>query len=50
MGDHVRFIPLMPVHGDAPLCYLLKINNFNFLLDCGWDEACDVATLQAVKK
>ncbi len=37
MSVAITFRPLF-VDGDKPLCSLLKIDNYNILLDCGWDE------------
>lgn len=42
----VRFTPLLGVHGRQPLSYLLELDGFNFLLDCGWNDAYDPALLQ----
>ncbi|KAG2494598.1 hypothetical protein HYH03_007363 [Edaphochlamys debaryana] len=50
METSVRFTPLCGVDGDAPLCYLLEIDSFTILLDCGWDEACSEELLEPVKK
>lgn len=41
----VRFTPLLGVHGRGPLAYLLELDGFTFLLDCGWNDAYDPALL-----
>lgn len=41
----VRFTPLLGVHGRGPLAYLLELDGFTFLLDCGWNDAFDPALL-----
>lgn len=40
MSVSVQFTPLTGVQNsaDAPLCYLLQIDSFCILLDCGWTE------------
>ena len=34
----------------SPLCYLLAVNGFRFLLDCGWTDHCDPALLQPLAR
>jgi hypothetical protein len=34
---------------EAAMCYLLQINSFNILLDCGWDDSFDPTTLKSLK-
>ena len=41
----VRFTPLLGVHGRGPLAYLLELDGFTLLLDCGWNDAYDPALL-----
>ncbi len=41
----IQFTPLYGVHDSNPLCYLLEIDDFRILLDCGWDERFDVEML-----
>ncbi|PNH09934.1 Cleavage and polyadenylation specificity factor subunit 2 [Tetrabaena socialis] len=50
METAVRFTPLCGVSEEEPLCYLLEIDSFTILLDCGWDESFDEALLEPVKK
>eukprot|EP00124_Ichthyophonus_hoferi_P005717 Ihof_evm1s914 gene=Ihof_evmTU1s914 len=39
MTSIIKFTPLSGAKDRDPLCYLLEIDDFVFLLDCGWDEA-----------
>lgn len=42
----VRFVPLIGVHSRQPLSYLLEVEGFTFLLDCGWNDAYNTLLLQ----
>ena len=50
MSSSVKFTPICGAHTSSstptPLCYLLQIDEFNILLDCGWSEPFDVAVLE----
>ncbi|GLC39319.1 hypothetical protein PLESTB_000897800 [Pleodorina starrii] len=50
METSVRFTPLSGVDAESPLCYLLEIDSFTFLLDCGWDESFNEAALEPIKR
>lgn len=50
MGSQINFTQLYGETCDAPLSSLLEINGFTFLIDCGWTEAFDVATLNPLKE
>lgn len=50
MGTKVQLRPLSGTHSEAPLCYLLVVDKFNILLDCGWTDAFDVNDLQELAK
>ncbi|GIL70342.1 hypothetical protein Vretifemale_981 [Volvox reticuliferus] len=50
METSVRFTPLSGVDAESPLCYLLEIDSFTILLDCGWDENFDPAALEPIKR
>ncbi|BBN04094.1 cleavage and polyadenylation specificity factor subunit 2 [Marchantia polymorpha subsp. ruderalis] len=45
-SSSVQITPLSGAHSESPLCYLLEVDGFRFLLDCGWTDAFDVAQLQ----
>ncbi|KAK9143745.1 hypothetical protein Syun_013145 [Stephania yunnanensis] len=46
MGTSVQVTPLSGVYSDNPLSYLLSIDGFNFLVDCGWNDHFDPSLLQ----
>lgn len=46
MGTRVQLTPLSGVYSEGPLCYLLDVDGFRFLLDCGWDDRFNVDVLQ----
>ncbi|KAL6906173.1 hypothetical protein ACP4OV_003774 [Aristida adscensionis] len=50
MGTSVQVTPLCGAYGEGPLCYLLAVDGFRFLLDCGWTDLCDPAQLQPLAK
>ncbi|EMS56660.1 Cleavage and polyadenylation specificity factor subunit 2 [Triticum urartu] len=43
-------MPLSGAYGEGPLCYLLAVAGFRFLLDCGWTDHCDPALLQPLAR
>eukprot|EP00877_Chromochloris_zofingiensis_P014690 jgi/Chrzof1/9475/Cz04g04140.t1 len=48
MGVKISLTPLYGALATEPLCYLLRIEDFTFLLDCGWDERFDTSLLEPV--
>ena len=50
MGSRIALKPLYGATYDVPLCSLLEVNGFTFLLDCGWTEEFDVALLEPLKE
>ena len=36
--------------GESPPCYMLQVDEFKFLLDCGWDENFSMAHIENLKK
>jgi cleavage and polyadenylation specificity factor subunit 2 len=50
MGTSVQVTPLSGAYGEGPLCYLLVVDDFRFLLDCGWTDHCDPAILQPLAR
>merc|ERR1712227_13740 len=38
MTSIVKFQSLSGIGDESPHCYILQIDDFKFLLDCGWDE------------
>lgn len=41
MSSIIKFEGLWGVGSETPHCYLLTVDDFTFLLDCGWDEKFD---------
>jgi hypothetical protein len=50
MGTKVRVTPLSGAHSEAPLCYLLEVDDFRFLLDCGWTDTFDLSLLEPLAR
>lgn len=45
MGTSVQVTPLCGVYNENPLSYLVSIDGFNFLIDCGWNDHFDPSLL-----
>ncbi|KAL3683878.1 hypothetical protein R1sor_001900 [Riccia sorocarpa] len=45
-SSSVKLTPLSGAHSESPLCYLLEVDGFRFLLDCGWTDTFDVDQLK----
>ena len=50
MGTSVQLTPLSGVYSESHLCYLLDVDGFRFLLDCGWDDRLNVDALQPLAR
>lgn len=50
MSSIIQFKVISGSHDDSPLCYLLQIDEYKFLLDCGWNENFDVEIIEEYKK
>lgn len=50
MGTSVQVSPLCGVFNENPLSYLVSIDGFNFLIDCGWNDHFDPSLLQPLSK
>ncbi|KAF9617630.1 hypothetical protein IFM89_037693 [Coptis chinensis] len=50
MGTSVQVTPLSGVYNENPLCYLLSIDGFNILVDCGWNDLFDPNLLQPLSR
>lgn len=46
----MQVTPLSGAYGEGALCYLLAVDGFRFLLDCGWTDLCDTSQLQPLAK
>lgn len=50
MGTSVQVTPLCGVYSENPLSYLVSIDGFNFLVDCGWNDHFDPTLLQPLSR
>ncbi|XP_015573897.1 cleavage and polyadenylation specificity factor subunit 2 isoform X2 [Ricinus communis] len=50
MGTSVQVTPLNGVYNENPLSYLISIDNFNLLIDCGWNDHFDPSLLQPLSR
>ncbi|GAB2294030.1 hypothetical protein Dimus_028246 [Dionaea muscipula] len=50
MGTSVQVTPLSGVYSENPLSYLVAVDGFNFLIDCGWNDHFDPALLQPLSR
>ncbi|KAG1652144.1 Cleavage and polyadenylation specificity factor subunit 2 [Nymphon striatum] len=50
MTSIIKFQALSGARDESPHCYLLIVDEFKFLLDCGWDENFNLATIKELKK
>lgn len=50
MTSIIHFTPISGGHDRSPPCYLLNIDEFTFLLDCGWDANFDMHYIDRLKE
>ena len=50
MTSIIHFTPISGVLDESPPCYLLQIDEFCFLLDCGSDEQFNINYINDLKK
>ncbi|XP_030475172.2 cleavage and polyadenylation specificity factor subunit 2 isoform X1 [Syzygium oleosum] len=50
MGTSVQVTPLCGVYNENPLSYLISIDGFTFLVDCGWNDHFDPSLLQPLSR
>ncbi|KAK4480742.1 hypothetical protein RD792_013824 [Penstemon davidsonii] len=50
MGTSVQVKPLCGVYNENPLSYLVSIDGFNFLIDCGWNDHFDTSLLEPLSR
>lgn len=50
MSSIIKFRALSGAYDDGPLCYLLQIDEYKFLIDCGWNEKCSPEILEKYKQ
>uniref|UniRef100_A0AAY4DKG2 Cleavage and polyadenylation specificity factor subunit 2 n=1 Tax=Denticeps clupeoides TaxID=299321 RepID=A0AAY4DKG2_9TELE len=50
MTSIIKLTALSGVQEESALCYLLQVDEFRFLLDCGWDESFSMDIIDAMKR
>ena len=50
MTSIIKLQALSGARDEGPPCYLLQVDEFSFLLDCGWDEDFDMALIKEIKR
>ena len=50
MTSIIKLTALSGVQEESALCYLLQVDEFRFLLDCGWDETFSMETIDILKR
>lgn len=50
MTSIIKFYTLSGAMDESPPCYLLQIDEFKFLLDCGWDERFSMGVINKLKR
>lgn len=50
MTSIIKLQPLSGAHDEGPPCYLLQVDQFRFLLDCGWDEDFSPTIIKEMKR
>ena len=50
MTSIIKFTAFSGVEDESPHCYLLQVDEFRFLLDCGWDEDFRMSMIDNIKK
>lgn len=50
MTSIIKFTALSGAQNDGPNCYLLQVDEFTFLLDCGWDEWFSDSIIKKIRR
>ncbi|KAF3850061.1 hypothetical protein F7725_019780 [Dissostichus mawsoni] len=50
MTSIIKLTAVSGVQEESALCYLLQVDEFRFLLDCGWDETFSMDIIDAMKR
>jgi cleavage and polyadenylation specificity factor subunit 2 len=50
MSSIIKFQVINGAMDESPLCYLLQVDEYTFLLDCGWDEKFSMNIIDEYKK
>ena len=46
----IKLTVLSGAYDESPPCYLLQVDQFRFLLDCGWDESLNSDFADTLRK
>jgi len=50
MSSIIQFEVVSGAYNEGPLCYLLQIDEYKILLDCGWNENFSIEIADEYKK
>lgn len=50
MTSIIKLYCLSGAGDESPPCYVLQVDEFKFLLDCGWDEKFDMDFIKELKR
>lgn len=50
MTSIIKLTAVSGAQEEGALCYLLQVDEFRFLLDCGWDEGFSMEIIDAMKR
>jgi cleavage and polyadenylation specificity factor subunit 2 len=50
MTSIIKLQPFSGAHNESPPCYMLQVDEFRFLLDCGWDEDFSMEFIKEIKR
>lgn len=50
MTSIIKLTAVSGVQEESALCYLLQVDEFRLLLDCGWDENFSMDIIDAMKR
>ncbi|XP_029589152.1 cleavage and polyadenylation specificity factor subunit 2-like [Salmo trutta] len=50
MTSIIKLTAVSGVQEESALCYLLQVDEFRFLLDCGWDESFSMDIIDSMKR
>lgn len=50
MTSIIKLTVLSGGQDESPLAYLLQVDEFRFLLDCGWDETLSLDIIEPIKR
>ena len=50
MASIIRFQVIKGALSEEPLCYILQLDEYKILLDCGWNESFSQGIIDEYKK